>query len=108
MKLLLDECVPERLKNDCTGHEIFTVNDVGLRGVKNGELLRSAAADFEVVVTVDRQMHLQQDVSGLDLALIILVSRPCRYAQLRLLVPRVLEALKTIKRGEVIEISSAD
>ncbi|MCA1573439.1 MAG: DUF5615 family PIN-like protein, partial [Acidobacteria bacterium] len=53
MKLLLDECTPQRLKGDFTGHEIFTVNDVGLRGVKNGALLRAAAGNFEAVITVD-------------------------------------------------------
>lgn len=69
MKLLLDECTPQRLKDDFTGHEVFTVDDVGLRGVKNGELLRAAAGNFEAVITVDRKMPLEQNVSGLDLAL---------------------------------------
>ena len=57
MKLLLDECTPQRLKADFTGHEIFTVNDVGLRGVKNGALLRAAAGNFEALITVDRKMR---------------------------------------------------
>jgi len=79
MKLLLDECTPQRLKANFTGHEVFTVNDVGLKGVKNGALLRAAAGNFEALITVDRKMPLQQNVSGLDLALIVLVTRPCRY-----------------------------
>lgn len=66
MKLLLDECTPQRLKADLTGREIFTVNDVGLRGVKNGALLLAAAASFEALITVDRKMPLQQSVSDLD------------------------------------------
>lgn len=108
MKLLLDECVPRRLKDDFTGHEVFTVNDVGLSGVKNGELLRAAAGNFEALITVDRKMALQQNLSGLDFALIVLVARPCRYPQLKLLVPKVLGALMTIKLGKVIEIGSVD
>ncbi len=36
-------------------------------------------------------MSLQQNVSGLDLALIVLVARPSRYPQLKLLVPKVLD-----------------
>ena len=107
MKLLLDECTPQRLKADITGHEILTVNDVGLRGVKNGAL-RAAAGNFEALITVDRRMALQQNLSGLDLALIVLVAQPCRYPQLKPLVPKVLDVLKTIKPGEVIEIGSAD
>ncbi len=108
MKLLLDECTPQRLKADFTGHEIFTVNDVGLSGVKNGALLRAAAGNFEALITVDRKMPLQQNIFGLDLTLIVLVAKPCRYPQLKLLVPKVLDVLKTIKPGEVIEIGSAD
>jgi hypothetical protein len=38
MKLLLDECVPKRLRNDFPGHEVSTIEEVGLKGLKNGEL----------------------------------------------------------------------
>ena len=56
MKLLLDECAPKRLRNDFPGHEIRTVEEVGLKGLKNGELLRAAAEQFDVLITVDRRM----------------------------------------------------
>jgi len=105
MKLLLDECVPKRLKNDFSDHDVRTVDDAGLKGLKNGDLLRAAIADgFEVIITVDRKMPFQQNVSEIDLALIVLVSKPCRYAQLKLLVARVLETLKEIKPGEIAVI----
>jgi predicted nuclease of predicted toxin-antitoxin system len=80
MKLLLDECAPKRLNNDFPGHEIRTVEDVGLKGLKNGELLRAAAEQFDVLITVDRRMQFQQNLLQLNLALIILVAKPCRYA----------------------------
>jgi len=102
MRLLLDECVPKRLKHDFPPHDAHTVADVGLKGLKNGELLRAAITNhFDVVVTVDRRMPLEQNISELDLALIVLVARPCRYAQLKLLVPKVLELLENIKPGEI-------
>jgi|GEM_PF-1280682 len=56
MKLLLDECVPKRLRNDFTGHEVRTVEEVGLKGMKNGHLLRAAAELFDALITVDRRM----------------------------------------------------
>lgn len=104
MKLLLDECVPKRLRNHFSSHEIWTVEEVGLKGLKNGDLLRAAAEHFDVVITVDRRMPTQQNVSQFNLALIVLVAKPCRYAQLKLLVPRVLEYLRTIKTGDIITI----
>ena len=68
MKLLLDECTPTRLRNDFPGHEIRTVAEVGLKGLQNGELLRAAAEQFDVLITVDRRMQFQQNLSQFNLA----------------------------------------
>jgi predicted nuclease of predicted toxin-antitoxin system len=105
MKLLLDECTPKRLKNDFHGHEVQTVDEVGLKGVLNGELFRAAIAQqFDVVITVDRQIPFQQNLSQIDIAVIILVARPCRYEHLKKLVPHALIALETIRAGEVVVV----
>jgi predicted nuclease of predicted toxin-antitoxin system len=109
MKLLLDECTPKRLKHDFQGHEVHTADDVGLKSVLNGELLRAAIAQqFDVPITVDRRIPFQQNLSQFNIAVIILVARPCRYAQLKTLVPDMLVALKTIKVGEVVIIQWAE
>ncbi len=42
MRLLLDECVPKRLKGELRGHEVKTVQDMGWAGIKNGALLKLA------------------------------------------------------------------
>jgi hypothetical protein len=60
MRVLLDECVPRALRNDIPGHEVRTVADIGWAGVKNGELLRLAAAEFDLLITVDRNLEYQQ------------------------------------------------
>ena len=105
MKLLLDECAPKRLRNDFSNHEIRTLDEVGLKGLKNGQLLRAAVNQgFEALITVDRKMPFQQNLAHLNLALIILVAMPCRYEQLKLLVPKALEALESIKPGEIVSI----
>jgi predicted nuclease of predicted toxin-antitoxin system len=108
MKLLLDECTPKRLRNDFHGLEVQTVEDVGLKGVLNGELLRAAIAEqFDVLITVDQRIPFQQNLSQFNIALIILVASPCRYAQLKLLVPGTLTALETIKAGEVVVVQES-
>lgn len=104
MKLLLDECTPKRLRRHFTGHQAFTVEDVGLKGLKNGALLRAAAGQFDVLITVDRKMPFQQNLADSQLALLILIAKPNRYPELQLLVPKRLEALKTIKAGDVVRI----
>jgi predicted nuclease of predicted toxin-antitoxin system len=105
MKLLLDECTPKRLKNNFRGHEIQTVDEAGLKGVLNGDLLRAAIRQqFDVLITVDRRLLFQQNLSQFNIAVVILVAKPCRYVQLRTLVPEALVALKRIKAGEVVII----
>ena len=105
MKLLLDECAPKRLQNDFPDHEIRTLDEVGLKGLKNGKLLRAAVSQgFEALITVDRRMPFQQNLPGLNLALIIVVATPCRYEQLKLLVPKVLRTLETIQPGDIAVI----
>jgi predicted nuclease of predicted toxin-antitoxin system len=104
MKLLLDECAPQRLKNDFPGHEIWTVEDVGLKGLKDGELLRAAAEQVDVLITVDQRMQFQQNLLAFNLAVVVLIANPCRYAQLTLLTPKILDCLETIKAGEIVII----
>jgi hypothetical protein len=38
MKVLLDECLPKKLKWELTGHKVITVPEQGWAGKKNGEL----------------------------------------------------------------------
>ena len=65
MKLLLDECVDERLRRLFSGHDCHTAHHAGLAGLKNGLLLDAAeAAGFDVLVTVDRNIPEQQNLSA--------------------------------------------
>jgi hypothetical protein len=104
MKLLFDECVTRYLKADFIGHDVSTVDEAGLKGLRNGALLRAASWRFDVLITVDRRMPFQQNLAGLDLALVILIAKPNRYPELKLLVPKTLLALETIKAGDVVSI----
>lgn len=61
MRVLLDECVPRKLKNSLTGHVCRTVPQEGMTGKKNGELLALAEkAGFDVFLSVDRGIELQR------------------------------------------------
>jgi predicted nuclease of predicted toxin-antitoxin system len=106
MKVLLDECVPRKLKNNLIGHECQTVPEVGLAGKKNGELLALAReAGFEVFVTVDRGIESEQNLARQDIAVIVLLAKSSRVADLLPLVPEVLRLLPSIKRGHVMRVS---
>jgi predicted nuclease of predicted toxin-antitoxin system len=109
MKVLLDECVPHRLKRDFgTEHETRTVAEAGFAGLENGQLMRAAAAEmFEVLITVDQNLIHQQDIQSLPLAILVIIAQHNKYEVLSQLVPHVLIALRTIRKGEVLQISAS-
>ena len=104
MKLLLDECTPKRLLLDFIGHDVQTVDDTGLKGLKNGALLQQASGEFDVLITVDQNIPFQQNAANLLIAVVILKARSNRYSDLKALVPRVLEILATLTPGQIVTV----
>ena len=105
MRILLDECLPRKLKRAFDGYEVSTVPEIGWSGLKNGTLLREMSGKFDVFVTVDANLQYQQNLSESRLAVIVLKSANNTFASLRLLMPRVLEQLATLRAGEIIHVS---
>ena len=105
MRVLLDECLPRRLKRELAGHETRTAPEMGWASKRNGELLALAVDQFDVFLTADRNLSYQQDLSAFDIAVVVLVARSNRLDDLRPLVPRVLEMLPSAKRRAVTRIT---
>lgn len=99
MRILLDECIDRRFARTLSGHDVSTVPQMGWAGVKNGELMKLAEANFDVFVTVDRNLSYQQNLPRYDIALIVLRSVSNRYVDLEPFGEKVLELLPTIKIG---------
>ena len=79
MRVLLDEHLNWRLAREFSGsYDVRSVRDVGWAETKNGALLRAAEAEFDVLVTMDRNMEHQQSLPGYDLAVVLLVGRSNR------------------------------
>jgi predicted nuclease of predicted toxin-antitoxin system len=107
MRVLLDECVTRYLKRDLTGHEVFTAEEAGFKGLKNGRLLQAAAAaSYDVLITVDRNLRHQQNPQTLPIPVIVLSAGRSTYQMLRPLMPRVLEALEKVEAGQAVVIKS--
>lgn len=101
MRILLDECVDRRLAEQILGHDVTTVPEAGWAALKNGELLGKAEHEFDVFITVDRNLPSQQTLSRFAIAVIVLRARSNRVADLRALIPELLEILPAAKPGEV-------
>ena len=104
MRLLLDECVPKKLKNELPGHDVSTVPEMGWAGVKNGPLLRRAAERFDALITTDQNVEHQQNLSELGLAIVVLIAQRNDIDLLRPLMPRAREALGDLRPGDFVSI----
>ena len=60
MRVLLDECLPRRLKRELVGHDTRTAPEMGWASKSNGELLALAVDHFDVFLTADRNLSHQQ------------------------------------------------
>jgi hypothetical protein len=72
---------------------------VGWTTLKNGGLLALASAQFDVFVTVDRNLSFQQDIVSFSIAVVVLQARSNRLADLIPLVPSLLPAIEATPPG---------
>lgn len=99
MKLLLDECVTRYLKPEFVGHDVYTVDEAGLKGLKNGNPLRAASGKFDVLITVNKSLSYQQNLSLFGLAILVLTASSNALDNLRPLIPQALRVLDRIEPG---------
>lgn len=96
MRVLIDECLPKKLKLELKDHLVKTVPEAGWAAKQNGELLRLAELDFDVLLTNDKNMEHQQNLKSFDLAFVVLVAPTNDIEDLKPLMPKVNEALETM------------
>jgi len=106
MKILIDECLPDELKGTLTGmgHECQTVRRAGYGSKKNGELLTLAEGRWEVLLTSDRNIKYQQNMTGRRVSILILRTKSNRMKDLLPLMPACAEALLSVQPGQVAEV----
>jgi predicted nuclease of predicted toxin-antitoxin system len=100
VRILLDECVDQRFRRELGGHEVSTVQEAGWAGKKNSELLKLAQEQFEVFITVDRNLYFQQSFSQFKIIVIILSAPTNRLQDLRPLAPKLLDQLSKVDQRE--------
>ena len=105
MKILLDECVDRRFAKELPGHDVKTVPKMGWATIKNGELLALAENDFDVFVTVDRNLAFQQNLPKFSIAVAVLHAPSNRLADLKPLAPKLLSMLSSLEKGRAVTIN---
>ncbi len=106
MKILLDESLPRKLKHDFDAiHNVYTVRDMGWLGFKNGQLLKLMIENnFELFITVDRNLPFQQNLNSLPFTIIVLCAYDNRRETLKPLIPKIFERIAFGDLENFIEI----
>lgn len=79
MRILLDECIPRKLKYALPEHECQTAPEADMANKKNGVLLSLAErAGFELFLTVDKGLQYEQNLAGRRIAILIVRARSNR------------------------------
>lgn len=88
MRLLLDENLPKKLKQDFSSHEIFTIHEMGWSGKSNGSLLQLMVKEnFDALITFDKNLQYQQNFKKYTVTVFVLVASDNTYLTLKNLVP---------------------
>lgn len=107
MRLLLDEHLDRRLKRFFgEDHEVFTVRERGWGSKKNGELIEAARSEFDALVTMDWGIPHQQNLSGVDLVILLLEAPSNRPADVTPLVTGAEATLREAHPGEVVRVAA--
>lgn len=106
MKILLDECIDRRLAREFGDYEVKTVPQMGWAGIKDGQLLVLAVVEFDVFITVDRNLSFQQNLPQFDIAVIVLQALSNRLVDLKPLVPQILAILGEVTKGQTTIVSA--
>jgi hypothetical protein len=80
------------------------VQEQGWTSVQNGQLLRIGSQTFDVLVTGDKNLQYQQDVSKINIGIVVLASSDTRLPSLRQLFPQIRDAIATVAPGTVVRI----
>jgi hypothetical protein len=106
MRVLLDECVPRKLRSDLPGHDVKTVADMKWAGTKNGELPQRAASQFDALVTVDQGIPYQPESRRYCACFNNRQAPSNDIKDLRPALSELLRTLSTIQPGQVVRIAA--
>ena len=108
MRILLDENMPHGFRALLVGHDVFTVQWLGWGAVKNGDLLRKADGQFELLITVDRGIKYQNNFSDKKISLVTMVTKGNRMRDLSPFAPTILNRIENLTPGSVINLTVND
>ena len=104
MRILFDQGTPVPLRRYLSNHSVDTALERGWSHLQNSELLQAGEQDdYQLLISTDQNLRYQQDLSGRQLAIIIL--RSTSWPRIQLRIDDIQTAVDEIAPGDYIEIS---
>ncbi len=103
MRVLFDNVVPRPVARALGAHVVEEARSRGWDDLTNGDLLKAAeGANFDVMVTTDRNIRYQQNLAGRRVALVVLTSPAWPFIKSR--VSSIVAAVEAARPGSYVEV----
>lgn len=103
MLILFDNGTPAPLRHFLKGHTVVEAIEQGWDRLTNGDLIAAAENEgFEVLLTTDKNMRYQQNLTGRKIAFIVIGNQ--QWPRLRRYVDRVVAAVDAARPGSYSEV----
>ncbi len=101
VKVLLDACVPQWLRHELDEFDVETARYARLDQIPDSELLDVIEVRYDVLVTLDRNLTLQQKIKGRQISVIVLRIASQSPESIATLVPALRSAISNWRAGLV-------
>lgn len=105
-RVLLDACVPQWLRLELKAGLIETARFAGLDDIPDKELLDRISGRYDALVTLDRNLPYQQNLTTLSFAVVLMRVSDQTPASFRRLLPELNEAVENCMPGDVIIVGT--
>ena len=102
MRILFDQGTPAPLRDHLPGHSVETAYEKGWSSLRNGELLIKAEAEFDLLITTDRNLRHQQDLPMRKLAIVVLPTTS--WPRLERMAREIAAAVNSLQSGQYLEL----
>ncbi len=106
MRVVIDEDTPAELtpRFQAPGHVAQHVEEIGLKGKRNSDLLIALTGTADILVTGDTNLGYQQNLRWYDVAIILIHPRLLVVEQIAPLIPLVVAAYPTARKHAITTV----
>jgi predicted nuclease of predicted toxin-antitoxin system len=104
VRVLLDACIPHRLRKALPEFAVETAHFAGLDQLDDGELLDAMEGRFDVLVTLDRNLTYQRKIAGRLAGVVVLRVAEQTPEAFLAVVPALRAAVREVRPGEAVVV----